>query len=87
MGNLAKCNLLRGRCTLLLSLPLLTSLCAPDHTVINLFMDVENLNSAYMGSVQVATKMASTYMGSVHVATKTVIGQEALQTTLKQLAK
>ena len=29
VGTFSKFNLLRGRCTLLLSLPLLTSLCAP----------------------------------------------------------
>ena len=30
VGTFSKFNLLRGRCTLLLSLPLFTSLCAPD---------------------------------------------------------
>ena len=32
VGTFSKFNLLRGRCTLLLSLPLLTSLCAPAGT-------------------------------------------------------
>ena len=32
VGTFAKFNLLRGRCTLLLSLPLLTSLSAPGYT-------------------------------------------------------
>ena len=45
VGIFSKFNLLRGRCTLLLSLPLLTSLCAPDIVNVHLLSNTVHLLS------------------------------------------